>query len=182
MKKYRLPLLIIIFTLSLNSLNAQKKGTKVPYTVEFGTITSSFGDNKIITYFEEYGNKFRDEFYNKNGELYQITAHDGDSLRSVSKGEAVINMGVIKNPYFNSGSEEAIKSKDKKFTKLENIIVAGKNCQQFKYFNDIINQYITIASWNGVIMSNNSTRMVVKSIDTNNKPQKITYKITTINE
>ncbi len=180
--------LIFTFILLINLTNSaeaqNKKRTKTPYLIEYATVTQEYSNpqRRVVKYFEEYGKKFREEYYDSDNKLYQVTACDGDSLRSVVIGAGVENMGVIRNPYFQSGREEAVKALDKDYKTLETLVVLGKECQQFQYHNAIINQDITIVSWNGIILRNSLQNSNVISIDAENRPKDIIYEITDIDK
>ena len=172
--------IIVSFVMSM-STTVQAKKIKAPYSQEYGMIvyeSQNSSSYKIVKYsFEDYGRKFREEYYDSNNHLIQITIFDGDLLRTstVKDGDAIENLGPIKNIFnFSSRSEEAIKKKDVKYKKLENKIILGRECEQFEYLNSLINSKFRVISWNGIQLEYYMDGKLMSrtiSIDIKNKPK-----------
>lgn len=154
MKHNAIPLIrifLLAFSLLITREAYAQKNT--PYAIEHGTLTYQIADGKKCKkMFVNSGLKFREEYYDLQGRLYQIELFDGDTLYSYMVEKRLLdNMGAVRNPSFGSYSEARLKKKPK-FQKAGTTTIVGKTCQQYQYYEPMLKATMTVATWNNIDM------------------------------
>ena len=131
------------------------------YLIEHGTMEYKRNDGTSKYYFTDYGNKFREEFFDNSGALTHEEVYNGEVYYSI-QGNSIDTLGKINNPYFNSADPQGYK-KNRRYKILgEAKTIASQPCQGFEYYNSVVAEMITIYGWNNIVMQQSRDGIVDK--------------------
>lgn len=124
------------------------------YGVKSGIVTyenTGYGlTTKSILYFDDWGAREAEEKYDQDGALTETSICDGTTMYLlIHKNKTSYKRGeCIRGVAYKFDWNEASRNQDYKPTKLENIDIAGKNCESFSL--EISGDRTIYAGWNNV--------------------------------
>lgn len=146
-----------------SELETQVAAAKISkkYSIKSGIITFErkgvIGNQKVIVYFDDYGTKERNETYDENSTLIEVTMSDGENMYKMRNPNSEEKIAYVMGPG-KFGTEmkfepDPFKNSEKRrtkyqFKKLENMNILGKDCELYSMTTG--GNVTTFGGWNSL--------------------------------